>query len=134
MKNIMLVVCLFATTACAQQSHSALENFEKERKTPALRQFQEQAQCTTEKALDLLGGDVLKQSVLFQAADACVPSPFTPEMGGLPANLQPSTRAERIASVSIAAGRRIKLCKDLGITGVSRNAECVKVFQLNDQP
>jgi hypothetical protein len=76
-----------------------------------------------------MGDDVPTQSVLLAAAESSVFADFIPEFGGLPENLVPPTWNERVISIATAAGRRIKLCEQFGITGLDRATKCAKVFE-----
>lgn len=130
MKKRLLALCLLSSSVHVLAENPA-DALGRRLDTPALRQFSQQANCAVQNATEKLGTDVIKQSVLLAAAESCVSPDFTPELGGLPANLVPPTRSERVQSIATAAGRRIKLCEQLGITEMDRSAKCAQVFVKN---
>jgi hypothetical protein len=112
MKSVLLALCLITSSAFAQT------------RTPALTQYMEQLDCTTQKAVDLEIAGKPRQNAIATAAEACVSLQFKPELQGLSPSLLASTRSERVTALTSSASLRLTLCKDQGLVG----GQCTAMF------
>ena len=99
-----------------------------ESQSPALVQYRAQLQCVTELSFRHINAGLERQVATMQAADSCTPPDFKAETAGLPTNVIPSTRAERIESLVRSVKFRMSLCARQNLSGDA----CVAMFGESD--
>jgi hypothetical protein len=117
MKKIIAVLVFLLPTLCAAAPN-----------TPALIQYMGQLQCSTKAAFEKADIVRVSDASFVKAAEGCVPQDFKEELGGLPGNVKPTSREERVAGLVRSLKTRTSLCQQQSLSP----SACIKMFAASE--